>query len=148
MRARVEIDEDTLRKIAERTGGRYFHAANAEALQEVIEEIDRLERSEIAEIRYLEYEYHYASFVSAGLVLIAASALLSDITHLAGVVMLPRQEQVTLRQMEFLSLSDDQVLVILVVNEREVQNRIIRTGRAYGQSELQQAANYLNGLCE
>lgn len=76
-RAYVEIDEDTLRAIAERTGGRYFHAANAEALEEVIEEIDRLERSEIAEIRYLEYEHHYAGFVSSALFLIAASALLS-----------------------------------------------------------------------
>ena len=76
-RAYVEIDEDTLRAIAERTGGRYFHAANALALEEVIEEIDRLERSEIAEIRYLEYEHHYAGFVGVALVLIAASALLS-----------------------------------------------------------------------
>lgn len=77
----------------------------------------------------------------------SASALLSDITHLAGVVMLPRHEQLTLRQVEFLSLSDDQVLVILVVNEREVQNRIIRTGRRFSASELEQAANYLNSLC-
>ena len=43
----------------------------------MIEEIDRLERSEIVEIRYLEYEYHYAGFVSAALGLIATSALLS-----------------------------------------------------------------------
>ncbi len=76
-RAFVEIDEETLRAIAERTGGRYFHAADAAALEGVIEEIDRLERSEIAEIRYLEYEHHYAGFVSAALLLIAASALLS-----------------------------------------------------------------------
>lgn len=76
-RAQVAIDEETLKAIAERTGGRYFHAANADALQEVIEEIDRLERSEIAEIRYLEYEYHYAGFVGAALCLIGVSALLS-----------------------------------------------------------------------
>ncbi len=43
----------------------------------MIEEIDRLERSEIEEIRYLEYEHHYAGFVSSALFLIAASALLS-----------------------------------------------------------------------
>jgi len=82
-----------------------------------------------------------------GALMESASSLLSDITHLAGVVMLPRHEQATLRQVEFLSLSEDQVLVILVVNEREVQNRIIRTGRRYSPSELQQAENYLNGLC-
>ena len=76
-RAYVEIDEETLRGVAERTGGRYFHAADADALEDVIEEIDRLERSEIAEIRYLEYEHHYAGFVGAALFLLAASALLS-----------------------------------------------------------------------
>lgn len=73
----------------------------------------------------------------------AASAMLSDITHLAGVVTVPKQEQLTLRQVEFLSLSKNQVLVILVVNEHEVQNRIISTSRQFSQSELQQAANYL-----
>ena len=52
-------------------------AANADALEEVIEEIDQLERSEIAEIRYLEYEHHYAGFVGTALALIGASALLS-----------------------------------------------------------------------
>ena len=76
-RAYVEIDEETLRAVADRTGGRYFHAADADALEDVIEEIDRLERSEIAEIRYLEYEHHYAGFVGAALFLLAASALLS-----------------------------------------------------------------------
>ena len=43
--------------------------------------------------------------------------------------------------------ADDQVLVILVVNEREVQNRIIRTGRRFTDSELQAATNYLNEQC-
>lgn len=72
------------------------------------------------------------------------SALLSEITHLAGIVMLPRQERVILRHVEFLSLSDERVLVILVINEHEVQNRIIRTKRRYSPAELQEAANYLN----
>lgn len=79
-------------------------------------------------------------------VLAAASSLLSEITSMAGVVMLPRREQLTLRQVEFLPLADNRVLVILVVNEREVQNRIIRTSRSYSASELQEAANYLNRL--
>ncbi|MDX1434302.1 MAG: heat-inducible transcriptional repressor HrcA [Gammaproteobacteria bacterium] len=78
----------------------------------------------------------------------SASSLLSEITHLAGVVMLPREQQVTLRHVEFLSLSADQVLVILVVNAHEVQNRIIRTARPYTQSELQHAGNYLNEICQ
>jgi len=75
--AYVEIDEETLRQIAQRTGGRYFHAANASGLTEVIEEIDRLERSEVAEVRYLTYEYHYAGWVGAGLLLMVNAAVLS-----------------------------------------------------------------------
>ncbi|QKT04924.1 heat-inducible transcriptional repressor HrcA [Ectothiorhodospiraceae bacterium 2226] len=74
----------------------------------------------------------------------AASSLLSGVTRLAGVVMVPRREHVTLRQVEFLPLSANRVLVILVVNEREVQNKIIHTTRSYSAGELQQAANYLN----
>ena len=76
-RAFVEIDEKTLEEIAERTGGRYFHAADAEALESVIDEIDRLERTEITEIRYLEYEHHFAGLVGAGILLVAVSMLLS-----------------------------------------------------------------------
>jgi Ca-activated chloride channel family protein len=75
--AYVEIDEGTLRQIADRTGGRYFHATDAKGLAEVIEEIDRLERSEVSETRYLTYEYHYAGFVGAALAAIAGAALLS-----------------------------------------------------------------------
>ena len=77
----------------------------------------------------------------------AVSSLLSEVTHLAGIVMLPRPDSVKLRQVEFLSLSDNQVLVIMVINEREVQNRIIYTERRYSPPELQQAANYLNEIC-
>ena len=76
-------------------------------------------------------------------VLESASSLLSEITKMAGVVRVPRREQITLRQVEFLPLSDNRILVILVVNEREVQNRIIRAARTFSESELQQMSNYL-----
>ena len=74
----------------------------------------------------------------------SVSDLLSGVTHLAGVVMLPRRNVVTLRHVEFLPLSEKRVLVILVLNAQEVQNRIIQTQRPYSAVELQQAANYLN----
>ncbi|MAG30830.1 MAG: aerotolerance regulator BatA, partial [Deltaproteobacteria bacterium] len=76
-RMRVEIDEVTLQQIAQRSGGRYFHATNEDGLREVVEEIGRLERSEVSEIRYLEYEYHFAPLVIAALVSVAAGALLA-----------------------------------------------------------------------
>ena len=75
-----------------------------------------------------------------------ASSMLSDITRLAGVVMLPRPEQSRLRQIEFVALSARRILVILVVNEREVQNRIINTARDFSPAELQQVSNYLNEI--
>ncbi len=74
----------------------------------------------------------------------SASQLLSRITHLTGLVTLPRQEKLILRHLEFLSLSNNRVLVILVTNDREVQNRILELPRAFSASELQAAANYLN----
>ena len=75
---------------------------------------------------------------------LTASKLLSQVTHMAGVVTMPRAGQPSLRQVEFLPLSGQRVLVILVVNDRDVQNRVIHTERAYDESELTQAANYIN----
>ena len=73
-----------------------------------------------------------------------ASALLSSITAQAGLVTVPRQEANQLRQVEFLPLSGDRVLVILVINEREVQNRIIHTQRAFTEAQLREAASMVN----
>jgi heat-inducible transcriptional repressor len=73
----------------------------------------------------------------------SASSLISSITQLTGIITIPRHEQVTLRHVEFLPLSQNRVLVILVLNEQEVQNLIIQTDREYSDSELTQAANYL-----
>lgn len=74
----------------------------------------------------------------------SASQMLSEFTHLAGLVSMPREEQIALRQVEFLPLTGRQVLAILIVNEREVQNRVIETDRNYSEVELKQAANVIN----
>jgi heat-inducible transcriptional repressor len=74
----------------------------------------------------------------------SASSLLSSISSQAGVVTVPRQKAQQLRQVEFLPLSGNRVLVILVVDEREVQNKIIHTQRAYTATELHDAALVVN----
>ncbi len=74
----------------------------------------------------------------------SASAALATITSQAGVVTVPRREGNQLRHIEFLPLSDSRVLVILVINEKEVQNRIIHTQRAYTEEELRTAAEMVN----
>ena len=74
----------------------------------------------------------------------SASSLLSSITAQAGLVTVPRQDAGQLRQVEFLPLSGDRVLVILVINEREVQNRIIHTQRPFTEEQLREAAAMVN----
>lgn len=74
----------------------------------------------------------------------AASSLLSALSSMAGVVTIPRRNLAILRRIEFLPLSDQRVLTILVVNQHEVQNRIIHTDRPYGADELERFSNLLN----
>lgn len=73
-----------------------------------------------------------------------ASQLLSGLTHMAAVVMMPRRDQVSFRQIEFLPLDPNRILAILVTNEGEVLNRVVETKRRYTASELEQSANFLN----
>jgi Ca-activated chloride channel family protein len=51
----VEIDDELLTEVAERTGGRYFRARDAAALQRITEEIDRLERTPVRSRIYTRY---------------------------------------------------------------------------------------------
>jgi heat-inducible transcriptional repressor len=74
----------------------------------------------------------------------SASSLLSQVTRMAGVVMVPRQEQTELRQIEFLQLSANRVLAILVTRDGRVHNRVIITERRYSAAELVEASNYFN----
>ena len=80
----------------------------------------------------------------AGALVTSVSNMLSEFTSLAGVVTVPRGQHAALRQIEFLSLSENRILAILVINDREVQNRILHTDRNYTAAELQQAANFIN----
>jgi heat-inducible transcriptional repressor len=74
----------------------------------------------------------------------AASQMLSRVTQLAGVVTLPRPQQAAISHVEFLGLSDNRLLVILVLDGREVQNRIVQQDRYRSPEELRRAANFLN----
>ncbi|MDD5035376.1 MAG: heat-inducible transcriptional repressor HrcA [Methylococcaceae bacterium] len=75
-----------------------------------------------------------------------ASRMLSDMTHMAGLVTMPRREAIIFRMIEFLPLSEQRVLVILVTNAQEVQNRIIHPARRFSAAELTAVANYLNSV--
>ena len=73
-----------------------------------------------------------------------ASQVLSSVTRLAGVVMVPRRSHASLSQIEFIGLSENRVLAILVVNGREVQNRVLQLDRYYSPDQLRRAAAHLN----
>jgi heat-inducible transcriptional repressor len=74
----------------------------------------------------------------------SASHLLSQLTHFAGVVVAPRRHSQAFRHIEFLSLSEKRILLIIVTPEGNVQNRILVTDRSFSPSELTMAANFLN----
>jgi len=76
----------------------------------------------------------------------AASKMLSSVTQLAGLVTLPRPTHSAVSHIEFVPLSDNRALAILVVNGREVQNRVLQLERPYSSDELKRASNYLNSL--
>ncbi|MEQ1663595.1 MAG: heat-inducible transcriptional repressor HrcA [Thiobacillus sp.] len=73
----------------------------------------------------------------------AASTLLSDLSRFAGLVVTPRRST-AFRQVEFLSLAEKRILLIIVTMEGEVENRVISTEHVYSPSDLTQAANMLN----
>ena len=75
-----------------------------------------------------------------------ASLVLSGATQMAGVVMIPRHEHDAFRQIEFLPLSGQRILAILVTGDGDVHNRIVNLDQAYSPARLEQAANYLNDL--
>ncbi len=98
-----------------------------------------LEPAEIEAIRH-----RFAHLEDPMALVESASQWLSRVTHLVGVVMLPRRTHNAFRQIEFLSLSGTKVLAILVTDEGEVHNRILHTDEPYSPAQLEQAANYLN----
>lgn len=91
-----------------------------------------------------EVELHLEQGQPVDLLLNNTSQLLSEVTHLVGIVTVPKREHLILRYVEFLNLSDNRILVILVLNEQDVQNRIIVSEAVYSDSELKQVSNFLN----
>ena len=72
-----------------------------------------------------------------------AAQMLSSLSQFVGVVLAPRRTSV-FRHIEFLRLSEKRFLVIIVSPDGDVQNRVIFTAADYTQSQLIEAANFLN----
>jgi len=76
-----------------------------------------------------------------------ASKVLSGITGMTSLVLMPNKEQEILKHIDFIQLGANRVLVVLVFNDQDVQNRIIELDKAISNDELQETANFLNEQC-
>ena len=72
------------------------------------------------------------------------SFVLTGVTNLASIVSIPRPDKSGLKHIEFIPLNQKRVLVVMVIGNDEVQNRIIHVDREFAQSEFTEFANYLN----
>ena len=72
----IDIDETTLKKIAEITGGQYFKATDTQSLIEGYKEIDSLEKTEMDKIGYREYKELFDRVVIAALCLLIIELVL------------------------------------------------------------------------
>ena len=74
----VDVDEDTLQKIATTTGGRYYRATDTESLKGIYAEIDQLEKTEQEGLQYLEYYELYIWLAIPALLLLGGEAVLAN----------------------------------------------------------------------
>jgi Ca-activated chloride channel family protein len=77
-RAKIEIDEDTLQRIADKTDARYFRATDTKSLRNIYKEIDQLETTPIEEKGYVEYRELFHLFLIPGLLLIVLEVILKN----------------------------------------------------------------------
>ncbi len=108
-----------------------------------VDTLIRLQPLASAEVSELErrLEAHRSDHKS---LVASTSQILSAITQMAGVVTVPRAHHPSLTQIEFVPLSENRVLAVLVVSGHEVQNRVVQLERYYSAEELRRAANFLS----
>lgn len=74
----VDIDEDTLTKISDLTGGKYYRADNAERFQKIYAEIDKLEKTEADVRKFAQHTELFAWLIALGLVILTAEIALGQ----------------------------------------------------------------------
>lgn len=77
-RVKIDLDEDSLKKIAELTGARYFRAQDTESLRRIYQGIDRLEKTPIKETGYMEYKELFGWFVIPAMALFLLEIILAN----------------------------------------------------------------------
>ncbi len=75
---RIDLDEDTLKEMAEITGGKYFRATDTKSLEEIYGEIDALEKTPVEETGFRRYEELFSRFLLFGLLFLAIEIIFSN----------------------------------------------------------------------
>lgn len=73
---KVEIDEELLKNVANKTGGLYFRATDNKKLEEIYNEINKLEKTEVEEIKYSDSQEKYRLLIIAAIGLIFVELIL------------------------------------------------------------------------
>jgi len=134
----ADLEEMGLVESPHTSSGRIPTASGYRMFVDSLLTLQPLESNELARLRgELKGETDAKSLVES------ASRLLSGLTHMAGVVTVPRHDKIIFHQIEFLPLSGTRILTILVTLEGEVHNRVITTRKAFSEAELKEAANFL-----
>lgn len=81
----VELDENLMKTIAQKTDGKYFRATDNKKLEAIYNEINKLEKSEIKENKYTNYLELYRPFALIALVLLLIEITLRN-TILKGFI--------------------------------------------------------------
>lgn len=74
----IPLDEDTLKKIASETNGKYFRASDAESLRNIYKEIDAMEKTKVEEKGYREYKELFPVFFAPGLIIFMIEIFLAN----------------------------------------------------------------------
>lgn len=74
----IDMDETMLKKVAEVTGGKYYHATDTETLRKIYDDINRLEKSMIEHFGYREYSELFYYFLIPAILILILEILLSN----------------------------------------------------------------------
>ena len=78
----IEIDEQSLKRIADITGGKYYLASDTETLRKIYDDINRLEKSNIEHFGYREYDELFQRLLIPALIILALEILLANTVFL------------------------------------------------------------------
>jgi len=72
----LAVDEDTLKMIADKSGGKFFRADSTATLEQIYKTIDKMEKSEVEVEKFTDYDEMYWRWLAAGIVLLLTGWLL------------------------------------------------------------------------